>query len=95
MFYFRRWSWFAYYKTEKLFENVKAGDELGNGDHETTTPTIPTEGRNKCSRLKVANLKKSKASWEAKRVQESYKYGWWNKDAKVNYYLTKQSWDIK
>jgi len=77
-------------KREKLFENLQAGDGSGNSDHEMTTPTIPTEGRTECSRLRVVNLKKkkpknnprqissnsaqvSRASWEAKRLQESYK----------------------
>lgn len=40
-------------------KNLKAGDGLGNGDHEMTTPAIPTEGRNECSRFKVVNLRET------------------------------------
>lgn len=75
MFYFRRWSWFGYYKTEKLFENVKAGDGLGNSDHETTPPTIPTEGRNKCSRLKVVNLKRTRLRGKPKECRKATSAG--------------------
>lgn len=45
-------------KRDELFESLKARGELGNGDHEMTTATTPTEGRNKRSRITVLNLRK-------------------------------------